>query len=204
VAQLGNTGGLKPEYYSMGKGKLFNITETNKLSIGLYLTLWTTWENFCRELFVIELAESPESIICSRVKKFRNIRSAEQIAQKMAEHIDHPSSFFDWHDFAKIIERSKLYIGDTNVFTQSGIDKSKLKTLFKIRNRIAHNSDKAKDDFIKIITGPPFELGAQKRQGMSPGSLLCAKGLWPNRRPNEPVFIGLLEIIVKNIEILIP
>ena len=187
-----------------GKDKVFNFPETHKIANGLYLSIWTKWEEFCRQLLILELAENPDSVLRKRVKEFRSKKSAILLAKRVTEHLDHPNNFNTWHDFETLLKRARKLVGDDNAFKRSQINKSELKYIFKIRNAIAHASDKAKSDFLSLLARPPFNLTPQQKQGISTGRLLCTRGVLNPKKKNETVLISIANIIKKNVKLLVP
>lgn len=191
-------------YQNSGGTKVFDFSEMHKIATGLYLAIWTRWEEYCRQLLVLELIENEGSIILQRVKKFRTKKSASILANSVIEHIDHPDNFNTWSSFEVLLKRARKMVGDNNAFRNSGIDKSKLKYIYKIRNFIAHSSDKAKSDFMKLLSLPPFSLSLQQKQGITAGRLLCNQGTLNPLNPQETVFISIANIIKGNIKLLVP
>ncbi|PZA14263.1 hypothetical protein DNK49_22805 [Azoarcus communis] len=45
----------------------------------------------------------------------------------------------------------------------------------RLRNSVAHKSDKAWDSFIKLVSEPPFSLTANQRKGVTPGRFLVTQ-----------------------------
>jgi hypothetical protein len=159
---------------------------------------------FGTQQLILELAENESSIVLQRVKKFRTKKSAFILANSLIEHIDHPDNFNTWHDFEKLQRRARKMVGDNNDFRNSGIDKSKLRYIYKIRNAIAHSSDKAKTDFLKLLSQSPFNLSQQQKQGITAGRLLCTQRILNPTNLQETVFISIANILMDNIRLLVP
>ncbi|MBZ6074022.1 hypothetical protein [Aeromonas schubertii] len=158
----------------VGRGKLLTFPDVHKLSEGLFLSALTHWEALCRDLIVTDLASVTASILNSEVKKYRTKNAPYRLAERLLNHPDHPEKFVEWSDFNSVASRASEFIGPAHRFNLSGSTKTDLANLKRIRNAIAHKSDKAWDSFSKLIRSAPFSLTGAQCKGVTPGRFIYA------------------------------
>lgn len=149
--------------------------DLHKLSEGLFLSAWSHWEEYCRALVIEDLSTSASGCLRKEVKLFRTRNASFRLAERIVNHPDHPSKFVEWHNYEALRERADSLLGSTHRFVALGHPHAgDLKIIAKLRNAIAHKSDKAWLDFIKLIGDQPFNLPAASRKGITPGRFISA------------------------------
>lgn len=158
----------------VGRGRLLTFPDLHKLSEGLFLSAWTYWEGLLDDLLWTDLASDPRGLLRSDVSKFRTKNAPWRLADLILTHPDHPEKFVDWSDYNQVVKRANVYLGTGHRFVNplpQGDDLVKVK---RIRNAIAHRSDKAWDSFISLVNDAPFMLTPVQRRGLTPGRFLSA------------------------------
>jgi hypothetical protein len=156
--------------------------DLHKLSEGLFLSAWSHWEEFLRDLMIEDLADRAEGVLRSEVKKFRTKKAAFRLAERIVNHPDHPDRFIEWHNYKTLKDRAKALLGEGHRFVGLGDPwTSDLKKVHVLRNAIAHKSDKAWQDFIDLIKSAPFSLAGNSRRGITPGRFISAHN-WKGKR----------------------
>ncbi len=158
----------------VGPGRPFAFPDVHKLSEGLFLSDWTYWEGFLCDLMVEDLGTDTNGILKSDVTRFRTRNAPFRLADFILTHPDHPEKFVDWSDYNLVVKRANEFLGANHRFVNplpQGQDITKLK---RLRNAIAHRSDKAWDSFISLVNDPPFNFTPGQRRGLTPGRFLYA------------------------------
>lgn len=158
----------------VGRGRPFAFPDVHKLTEGLFLSAWTYWEGFLFDLLLDDLGSDVNGILRCEVSKFRTKNAPFRLADFILTHPDHPEKFVEWSDYNLVVKRADEFLGPNHRFVSSlpqGEDIMKLK---RIRNAIAHRSDKAWDSFISLATSAPFSLTPGQRKGITPGRFLYA------------------------------
>lgn len=163
-----------------GNRQTLTFPDLHKLTEGLFLSAWTYWEGFCRDLLVADLATDAAGKLRNEVKKFRTKNAPFRLAERMLNHPDHPEKFVDWADYKIVKERADefLAVGHRFVALPRNEDVTKLK---RIRNAVAHRSDKAWESFRSLVTAVPFNLNGKQLKGITPGRFLSShqwNGTW--------------------------
>lgn len=174
-----------------GPTKVLSAPDLHKISEGLFLSAVTHWEELCQVLLIADLATATAGVLRKDVKKFRTKNAPYRLAESMLSHIDHPDAFYDWSDFSRIKTRADSFLGAGHRFapphpvppatrtaqktalTTAAVDE--LVMFKRIRNSIAHKSDKAWDSFIKLVSDAPFSLAPKSRRGITPGRFLVTQ-----------------------------
>lgn len=131
---------------------------------------------------------TPQSVLLREARSFRTKLAPNRLAELILTHVDHPSQFFDWSDFEKLCSRADRFLAPGHRFSppppvppaKTPAHATALPTrivaelliLKRIRNAIAHKSDKAWDSFIKLVSMQPFGLTPKQRKGITPGRFL--------------------------------
>jgi hypothetical protein len=163
-----------------GIGQVLTFPDLHKLTEGLFLSAWTYWEGLCRDLLVTDLANDAGGKLRSEVKKFRTKNAPFRLAERMLNHPDHPEKFVDWADYKTVRDRADEFLapGHRFVALPRNDDVTKLK---RIRNAVAHRSDKAWASFRSLVTAAPFNLAGNQLKGITPGRFLSShqwNGVW--------------------------
>lgn len=173
---------------SSGPTNPLTAPDLHKISEGLFLSAVTHWEEFCQVLLLTDLATNAHGALRHDAKTFRTAGAPLRLAELILTHVDHPNSFYDWSDFARVCARAERFLGPGHRFAPPApvppatkpLHATALPTamvdelaMFKrIRNAVAHKSDKAWESFMKLIKEPPFSLPPNKRKGITPGRFL--------------------------------
>ncbi len=159
-----------------GPRKPLSPPDLHKTTEGLFLSAWTYWEQFLRELFILDLATDPNSKLLKEVKArgFRRKRSNLRLAEMLVDHPD-DDKWVDWSSIDVVRNRAAILIGSEHRFmylSQHQLDA--IRQLKRIRNAVAHRSDKAWSDFRRMVRNPPFSLSPNSMKGITPGRFLAA------------------------------
>lgn len=158
----------------VGRGHLFSFPDIHKLSEGLFLSALTYWEALCRDLVVTDLAALSAGVLRSEVRQFRTKNAPFRLAERMLNHPDHPGKFVEWSSFESVVSRANEFLGSGHRYVLTQVEKQDLAKIKKIRNAIAHKSDKAWEDFSALIRGAPFNLTGVQCRGVTPGRFIYA------------------------------
>lgn len=117
---------------------------------GLYLDLFTEFENLIEELFLGILkgdVKPNNSLVRSKIK-IKPISELENIM-----HGTKANRYFDWLPYSDAtLPRAKIYLNDGKPFSfLTEIQKNKIAEYHTIRNAIAHKSKKAMNGFNSLI-----------------------------------------------------
>jgi len=165
---------LKVTNHTVARGeRIFVSPDQYKIFEGLFLTGWTYWEQFIRQLLIADLANLPSSILRNKVSNFRTTKANEKLAELLLDHPDAPDRWIEWSSISTIRKRADNYLGTTNRFSVLAPVQSDFKKLKIIRNAVAHKSDKAWIDFKDLITNTPFSLTPNQRKGVTVGRFLA-------------------------------
>lgn len=156
----------------VGVGHLFTFPDVHKLSEGLFISALTYWEALCKDLITTDLATRSAGVLRSEVTKFRTKNAPYRLADRMLNHPDHPSKFVEWSSFEGLVLRANQFLGPGHRFVLPQATVLDLNRLKKIRNAVAHKSDKAWADFSKMIRGAPFNLTGVQCRGVTPGRFM--------------------------------
>jgi hypothetical protein len=154
-----------------GKNKTFTFPGAHKIAEGLLLRAWTEWEAFLRELLVSDFSSDVAGSLRREIKKFRTIAAPERLAERLLNHPDSPEKFVEWN-YADVFRRADDNLGAGHRFPKSLKTDKDLERLKRMRNSIAHRSDKAWDSFMKLVLEAPFSLAKPQRAGITPGRFI--------------------------------
>ncbi len=158
----------------VGRGGALTFPDVHKLTEGLFLSSWTYWEGFMREVLWLDLATDPAGILMSEVRKTRTKNAPYRLAERILNHPDHPEKFVEWSDYSSVAKRAKAMLGAGHRFTTAPPQLADIEKLRRIRNAIAHKSDRAWDSFIKLVKDSPFSMTGTQLRGLTPGRFLYA------------------------------
>ncbi len=159
---------------NVGRGHIFSFPDVHKLTEGLFLNAWTYWEGLLRDLLWIDLATDAHGILKGEVTKFRTKGAALRIAERILNHPDHPDRFAEWSDYGIVVKRADEFLGGGHRFASPLPQSEDIAKLKRVRNAIAHKSDKAWDSFVSLVRNAPFALAPAQRRGITPGRFLYA------------------------------
>jgi len=153
-----------------GTSKSLRFPDLHKLTEGLFLSGWTYWEGFCRDVLIYDLATDGRGKLRSEISNFRTKNAPIRLAARMLNHPDHPEKCVDWSDYKTVRDRANEFLAAGHRFTvlARSADVANLK---RIRNAVAHRSDKAWEGFRSLVTSAPFSLGGRQLRGITPGDL---------------------------------
>lgn len=154
-----------------GKGKLFTFPDAHKLSEGIILSGWTHWEAFIREILTYDVATDNKGALCGEITKFRTKGAPGRLAERIVNHPDSPEKWVEWN-YNDVVTRANAFLGSSHRYPASLARGNDLTYLKRIRNGIAHKSDKARDSFLKLVSNAPFSIPSKKRSGITVGRFL--------------------------------
>jgi predicted neuraminidase len=172
----------------LGRGGALTFPDQHKLTEGLFLSAWTQWEEFIRRLLIEDLADDPQGLVKREVSKFRTSGAPRRIAERVLFHPDHPNRFVEW-DVGLVRSRANTFLSAHHRFSVQLPRETDLEKLARIRNAIAHRSDKAWASFRKLVADPPFLMTPQQCKGLTVGRFLCATQWNGNPALNESLTI---------------
>jgi hypothetical protein len=151
--------------------RIFVSPDKYKLYEGLFLSAWTYWEQFIRQLMIADLADLPRSVLTREVRAFRTRNANDRLAQLI---LDHPDSdrWVEWSSVNIIIKRANEYLPAGHRYAALQPVQTDFHKMKRIRNAVAHKSDKAWVDFKGMITSPPFSLTPTQTRGVTVGRFL--------------------------------
>ncbi|WP_353180825.1 hypothetical protein [Salinisphaera sp. T5B8] len=165
---------------ALGRKGLFTFPDHHKLAEGLFLSAWTHWEEFARVILLDDLSEDPNGFVRADVKKFRVKGAPRRIAERVLVHPDHPNSFINW-DYGLVKSRADTFLGHGHRFANTLPRASDLDKMKRIRNAVAHKSDRAWASFKGVVKYPPFSLAPNQMKGITVGRFLVSHN-WNNQR----------------------
>lgn len=174
-ATLDHIGQVFPKLMNnLGRQGVFTFPDVHKLTEGLFLSAWTYWEGFLRALISNDLATDANGILIYDVRQFRYVNSSYRLAERILNHPDHPDRFVEWADYGAVARRANEFLGPHHRFVNALPQDADLARLRRIRNAIAHKSDKAWSSFTSLVSAPPFNLAPVQRRGITPGRFLSS------------------------------
>lgn len=151
-----------------------------------FLRCFLAWEVFVEETFYQYILgrTAPNGTIYRRYLTPRSMVHAKQIVRG-------GRPFVTWTDPGRIIDRAELFLRDGEPYaTALGSASSDLADMVKIRNRIAHRSERASDEFLELVRR---KLGSVP-QGTSPGRFL--RGTDTGAAANRfDTYLALLQVL---------
>ena len=158
---------------NLGRGNIFSFPDQHKIYEGLFLSAWTQWEEFIRALLIYDLATDTQGFVLKGVRRFRTKKTPYRLAERILFHPDHPQKFVEW-DYNVVRARSDQFLSQGHRFTNQIPRSSDLEILKRIRNAIAHKSERARNSFLDLVLHPPFSLTRGQRRGITVGRFLAA------------------------------
>ena len=165
---------------SLGRNGLFTFPDHHKLAEGLFLSAWTHWEELAQVLLIDDLAEDPTGFVQADVKTFRVKGAPRRIAERVLLHPDHPNTFVNW-DYGLVKSRAETFLGQGHRFANPLPRADDLEKMKRIRNAVAHKSDRAWDSFKRLVKVAPFSLSTAQMKGITVGRFLVSHN-WNNDR----------------------
>ncbi len=165
---------------ALGHGGVFTFPDHHKLSEGLFLSAWTHWEEFIRLLLIDDLADERNGFVRKDVRQFRVKGAPRRIAERILFHPDHPERYVAW-DFDLVKSRADNFLPANHRFTAPLPRERDIEKVKRMRNAIAHKSDRAWNSFRNLVTQPPFLLTANQLKGLTVGRFLVSHN-WNNNR----------------------
>lgn len=157
----------------LGPRGTITFPDHHKLSEGLFLSAWTHWEEFIRLLLVDDLATEPAGFVLKDVKKFRVKGAPRRMAERVLFHPDHPQKFVEW-DFGRVKSRADTFLPAGHRFAVALPRQGDLDKLKRVRNAVAHKSDRAWESFKKLVSDAPFNLQPNQRRALTVGRFLTS------------------------------
>ena len=176
-----------------GPGGFLSETDLHTIAEGLLLFAFTSWEQFTRSLLIEDVATSPDSAVHRSVDQFHDPGAPLRLATYFLQHPDHPRKFIEWSEYADIEARANELLGANNRFAAPPLPRRRdIEMLKRVRNAIAHRSERAWTSFLKVCADHPyFPVPSAQMAGMTPGRFLVAHQ-W-NGQPVMRDALALLE-----------
>ena len=184
---------------NLGRGGIFGFPDVHKLAEGLFLNAWTYWEGFLRDLISLDLATDHSGVLLHEISLFRLKNGPYRLADRILNHPDHPERFVEWSDYNDVVKRANEFLGPGHRFVAALPQGADLTRLRRIRNAIAHKSDRAWESFTKLVSEPPFNLAPVQRRGITPGRFLASHN-WNG----APVLIASTAVFRAASNVLVP
>jgi len=146
--------------------------DVHKLSEGLYLSGWTHWEQFLRELMVIDVANDRHGALRD-AKAFRTKGGPERLARFLLDHPDE-KRWIEWSNQAEAITRANQFLATGHRYSVLTAHQADFEMMRRIRNAVAHKSDRAWESFKSLARAAPFGLAPNQMRGITPGRFLSA------------------------------
>jgi hypothetical protein len=153
---------------------IFTSPDQYKIAEGLYLSSWTHWEQFIRSLFILDLAQNPETLLKKEVRSFRTKKASLRLAELLLDHPDE-SHWIEWSELQFIIQRADTFLGNGHRYGTLSAKQEDFSKLKRIRNAIAHMSDVAWDSFTRLAQDTPFSLSPGQMRGITVGRFITTK-----------------------------
>lgn len=157
----------------LGRNGALTFPDHHKLSEGLFLSAWTHWEEFLRQILVDDLATDVKGFVQKDIRQFRVKGAPRRLAERILFHPDHPQKFVEW-DFGFVKSRADTFLPAEHRFAAALPREQELEKLKRIRNAIAHKSDRAWESFKKLVSDPPFDLQPKQRKALTVGRFLTS------------------------------
>jgi hypothetical protein len=175
-----------------GPHGFLSAPDLHKIAEGLFLSAWTHWEQFTHYLLIEDLSTIASSRLHRSVRQFRTAGAAWRLANQLLSHPDHPQRHVEWSDYASVVSRANEFLGAGNRFAATPLPRrGDLDLLKRVRNAVAHRSDRAWNSFLTLCRSAPFSLTPAQMRGITPGRFLVAHN-W-NGHPVLRDTIALLE-----------
>lgn len=179
--------------------------QAQKIVALCFMDIVTGWEDFIESCFIRYLAgaTSPNGynpiLRCGCAK---SISHAYQLASGKSE-FKIGSNYLQWQNHKDVVETAKVFFERGEPFSRlSQLQKDRLLDAIKIRNRVAHASEKCKKDF-----GVVSRQHVQKvHQGFSAGQLLIDKSSkgFGNAVPKQSYFMHYLKLFQDMAQLICP
>jgi hypothetical protein len=147
--------------------------DLHKLTEGLFLNAWASWEAFMREVFLLDLVARPDGCLAGEITKYRTKGAPRRLAELIAGHPD-DGKWIEWSSFDEVAKRADALLGAGHRFSMPDPPISNLRQFRKVRNGIAHKSENAWASFKDVAKKAPFSLGTQSFKGITPGRFLSS------------------------------
>jgi hypothetical protein len=159
----------------VGRHGALTFPDVYKLTEGLFLNGWTYWEAFLRDVLWNDLATDTTGVLLQDMAvKGRRANGPYRLAEFILNHPDSPDKFVEWSDYGVVKKRATALLGAGHRFTTAPPQLADIEKLKRIRNAIAHKSDRAWDSFISLAKSTPFSLTGVQTRGLTPGRFLYA------------------------------
>jgi hypothetical protein len=149
-------------------GTAFSFPDAHKISEGLLLSAWTHWEAFIQELLVVDLARDSRGFLLRDIRKFRVAGAPERLAEALLSHPDAPEKWIEWN-YSDVFARAGRFLSAGHRYPAALPRNNDLILLKRIRNGIAHRSDKARGSFLALARAAPFRLTPAQMRGITAG-----------------------------------
>jgi hypothetical protein len=156
-----------------GRHQILTFPDMHKLSEGLLLSVWTHWEGFCRDLMVYDLGTDTGGQLKSEIKKFRTKGAPFRLAEKILGPPD-SNRFVEWNDYPSVKTRADTFLSAGHRFVSLNALENDLTTIKRVRNAVAHKSDRAWASFRSLVQAAPFSLAPNQMRGLTAGRFVSS------------------------------
>ncbi|WP_439328470.1 hypothetical protein [Lonepinella sp. BR2357] len=143
--------------------------------VGLaFSSVVSSWENFLGNALLRYMTGRiiPKVPVKTEISGIKNLDVAFRILLGSKKFKSLKESYLDYNSLSKLKEDADIFLKN-HPFIFNTEDKELIENMNKIRNRVAHSSDKCKEDF-KAVAKKYFKT-TTLRQGISVGSFLLKK-----------------------------
>lgn len=150
-------------------GRAIPALQRNLVFETAFLRILLGWESFLEDVFLHYLTGRPGtgSGRFSPIVRPRSIDIARRVVQGDREYID-------WTSAAKVKARAKHWLGSSDPFDRAFQGVPALKDMYRVRNRIAHASEKSKAEFAAARSR--LVPNRSNYKGFGPGMVLRNNG----------------------------
>jgi hypothetical protein len=166
-----------PRTYDGMQGDSLHPEQARRV-VGLaFLSMTSAWEEFVESCFIRYMAGAASDSGYGPTLRLGACPSLVHACKIIrGPHFNPKKEFISWTSVPLVVDRAKLYFANGEPFHVLPSREQALGDGFRIRNRVAHRSRKAKGDFkdaaLRILRRPTANQGGRLRQAYSVGELL--------------------------------
>ncbi|EIP96362.1 hypothetical protein OpiT1DRAFT_00777 [Opitutaceae bacterium TAV1] len=177
-------------------GKPFNFSDAHKMSEGLLLSGWSHWEEFIHELLIVDCSTDVGGTLKKNITRFRSAGAPERLADHILSHPDSPNKFIEWN-YSDVVARANRFLAPGHRYIAPLPKSVDLDFIKRMRNGIAHKSDKARDSFLKLARAAPFSLPPAQMRGVTVGRFIFSHR-WPGTPATSPFILEVVLDVIEN------
>ncbi len=172
-----------------------------------FMNIVSAWEEFVQSCFIRYMAgASSENCPRLRMGPCQSLKHAGQVLMRRS-NFDFESDYISWTPWNQVVDRAKIFFegglpfAAVNASTQKHVDDA-----FKLRNRVAHSSEKCRTDFVEVAKrhlGIP--VGGNLTRGYDAGSLLLAQPkLFGATCGQDTYFMAYVDLFMELADLIVP